>query len=87
MCGILVGFMLAFDLFAWFNDYLFLCAGIWVLLGLLVSTKLTTQFPLPCIRILESDEIQDREMSIVNGAIVYHPEAGAPVNGDMEESL
>jgi hypothetical protein len=39
-----------------------------VLIGLVVSLKLTTDVPFTYIRIIDPNEVEEREMSIVNGS-------------------
>jgi hypothetical protein len=46
--------------------------------------KLTTDVPLPCIRIIDPDEIPDREIHVVNGVIEYERD---PLNQQGEEAI
>jgi len=75
LSGIIVGVLLAFDLFYWVSDYLFFCAVFWTVCIFFWSVKSTSTYPLPCIdlpnNVETGVEIASARPRMVNGSIVY----------------
>ena len=52
------------------------------LIIILVSVKLTTDVPLPCIRLIDPNEVPDRDIRMVNGVIEYRDQPPPPQHHD-----
>eukprot|EP00467_Chlorarachnion_reptans_P002870 CAMPEP_0114492196 /NCGR_PEP_ID=MMETSP0109-20121206/3418_1 /TAXON_ID=29199 /ORGANISM="Chlorarachnion reptans, Strain CCCM449" /LENGTH=295 /DNA_ID=CAMNT_0001669007 /DNA_START=40 /DNA_END=927 /DNA_ORIENTATION=- len=65
--------------FEWITAYFFFSLIGWTLVLLIVSLKMTTRFPVPCIRIYTEDQWTELQESavrteIVDGQVVFAPE-------------
>jgi hypothetical protein len=62
LSGIIIGLLIGGGAFHWFNDYLAICLLIWVLIGMIVSLKISHRFEMNYIRILDADEVNGPRM-------------------------
>jgi len=75
LSGIVVGFLIAFDVFAWVTDYLFFSGLFWTICAFVWSLKTTSSLSLPCLDVPNNVdtgvEIATTRPRMVNGSIVY----------------
>jgi len=81
LAGLIIGFLVYFEVFFWFTDYLYLTAAIWTAIVFVATLKTTTEFSwLSCIEITSAEQPgQDFEQgrrTLVNGEIVYVDRSG-----------
>jgi len=79
LSGLLIGAAIAWRVFDWVSDNLFINGLIWMLIGFIYSAKTTQSYvDISCIKIPEDQRV-GRDMRIVNGQVYYNDR---PSSGD-----
>jgi membrane associated rhomboid family serine protease len=73
LAGIVVGFLYAYRVFFWMDDYTFGCLVVWTVVNFLFSLKRTTAFNLPFLTIDAAGDagVGVRRGRMINGVLVY----------------
>jgi len=70
LAGIVIGYLIAFGVFGWFSNFLFVVSSQWFLIVFIWSLIKTTSLPLPfSVQQQQAEETNRRRTRVINGVL------------------